>query len=214
MAPGRNHSCRIKRPLDAILAAALLVAAFPLMGAIALVIRASGAGPVLLSQERVGLGRRPFRILKFRTMRENAEAATGPAWCAENDPRVTAVGRVLRPTHLDELPQLWNVVRGEMSLVGPRPERPHFVEQFEREIPGYAERFSVLPGITGLGQLRSGYDVSIRSVKRKTRYDRLYVRRSGLALDAVLLAGTLAHLVVPASHSILRARGRVTGQVG
>lgn len=195
MAPVPTWRHRTKRVLDAVLSLAGLIAVFPLMGVIALAIRAGSAGPVIYAQERVGLSHRPFRMLKFRSMHENAEAKTGPTWCAKHDGRVTAVGRVLRATHLDELPQLWNVLRGEMSLVGPRPERPHFVHQFEREIPGYAERFAVLPGITGLGQLRSGYDDSLRSVRRKTRYDRIYVRHVGPLLDAALLAGTVVHVM-------------------
>ena len=190
MAPGRIRRRRTKRMFDLALASAGLLLAFPTMLAIATAIRLGTLGPVFYAQERVGCGRRSFRLLKFRTMRVDAEQETGPVWSWDGDPRVTALGRVLRATHLDELPQLWNVLRGEMSLVGPRPERPHFVEQLEPIIPGYAERFEVLPGITGLGQLRSGYDCTLQTVRRKTRCDRIYVRRACALLDARILMET------------------------
>jgi len=152
-------------------------------------------GPVLFAQERVGLRERLFRIRKFRTMAVHAERDTGPTWSWSGDPRVTPVGKLLRSTHLDELPQLWNVLRGAMSLVGPRPERAVFVERFEREIPGYARRLEVLPGITGISQLRSGYDESQRTVRRKMRYDLLYLRKSCLFLDARIPAATSFQLI-------------------
>jgi lipopolysaccharide/colanic/teichoic acid biosynthesis glycosyltransferase len=129
-------------------------------------------------------------MLKFRTMVVHAERATGPTWSWAGDPRVTRVGRILRSTHLDELPQLWNVLLGEMSFVGPRPERALFVEQLEQVIPGYTNRLAIRPGITGLSQLRNGYDESLRSVKRKIRYDLLYVRRGCALLDAMILLDT------------------------
>jgi hypothetical protein len=127
------------------------------------------------------------------TMRRDAERESGPVWSSADDPRVTTIGRLLRRTHLDELPQLWNILRGEMSLVGPRPERAHFVAQFESVVPGYAERFGGLPGITGLSQIRSGYDESLRTVQRKIRYDRLYLRRACVGLDLKILLATVAH---------------------
>jgi len=180
----------MKRTFDLTIGLAGIVFVLPVMLAVAAAISVGTPGPVFYSQERVGRRRRPFRLFKFRTMRVGAEQATGPVWSWDGDPRVTALGRFLRATHLDELPQLWNVLRGEMSLVGPRPERAHFVEQLESAIPGYGERFDVLPGITGLSQLRSGYDSTLRSVRRKTRYDRLYVRRGCLSLDTRILIET------------------------
>ena len=167
-----------------------LLAVLPLMIVIAAAVWIADRGPVLFAQERVGWRRRSFRMLKFRTMIKHAEHATGPTWSWAGDPRVTRVGRILRATHLDELPQLWNVLQGEMSFVGPRPERLMFVEQLERVIPGYTHRLAIRPGITGLSQLRNGYDESLRSVRRKIRYDLLYVRRGCTLLDTMILLDT------------------------
>jgi len=168
----------------------VLVAVLPLMIVIAVIVWAGDRGPALIAQERIGWRRRPFRMFKFRTMVMNAEHVTGPTWSWAADPRVTRVGNILRATHLDELPQLWNVLRGEMSIVGPRPERAVFVNQLERVIPGYTRRLEVRPGITGLSQLRSGYDESLRTVRRKVRYDPLYVRKGCALLDAMILVDT------------------------
>jgi lipopolysaccharide/colanic/teichoic acid biosynthesis glycosyltransferase len=127
----------------------------------------------------------------------DAERGTGPVWAADGDPRVTAFGRFLRATHLDELPQLWNVLRGDMSLVGPRPERPTFVDGFVGRIPGYADRHAVRPGITGLAQVRQGYDTCERDVRRKVRLDLLYIRRRGVVTDLrILIATALAAVPV------------------
>jgi lipopolysaccharide/colanic/teichoic acid biosynthesis glycosyltransferase len=173
------------------------------MLAIAAAVRLSTPGPALYAQERMGYGRRSFRLFKFRTMYVDAEERTGPVWSWAGDPRVTPLGRVLRATHLDELPQLWNVLRGQMSLVGPRPERAHFVEKIEAAIPGYAERFDVLPGITGWGQLRSGYDSTMQTVRRKTRYDRIYVRRACALLDARILLETFLRVSAISRRDLL-----------
>jgi len=189
----------MKRMIDILLAAFGVLLTLPLMLMVAAAVRLGTPGPILYSQERLGRSRRPFRVHKFRTMRVHAEQETGPVWSWDGDPRVTRLGRVLRASHLDELPQLWNVLRGEMSLVGPRPERAYFVEQFESTIAGYAERFAVQPGLTGLSQLRSGYDSSARTVQRKTRYDRLYVRRASAWLDARILFETAyCTMILPA----------------
>ena len=190
MNPTSKHRAQLKRAFDLVFAFAGLVAVLPLLVVIAVVVRAGDRGPVIFAQERLGRYRRPFLMYKFRTMVLHAERTTGPTWSWTGDPRVTPVGRILRATHLDELPQLWNVVRGEMSFVGPRPERGVFVDQFERTIPGYIDRLSILPGITGLSQLRSGYDDSLRSVRRKIRYDLLYVRRGCTLLDAMIIMDT------------------------
>ena len=151
--------------------------------------------PGFFSQVRVGRKRRLFRMFKLRTMVRYAERDTGPVWSWNGDPRVTRIGKILRATHLDELPQLWNVLRGEMSLVGPRPERAVFVEKLERVIPGYTNRLAIRPGITGLSQLRSGYDESLHSVRRKIRYDLLYVRRGCALLDAMIVLDTILLMV-------------------
>jgi lipopolysaccharide/colanic/teichoic acid biosynthesis glycosyltransferase len=190
MTPTLMHRVQLKRAFDLVFAFAGLVIVLPLLAVIAAAVWAGDRDPVFFAQERLGRYRRPFRMLKFRTMVLHAERTTGPTWSWTDDPRVTPVGRILRATHLDELPQLWNVLRGEMSFVGPRPERAVFVEQLERVIPGYINRLAIRPGITGLSQLRSGYDDSLRSVRRKIRYDLLYVRRGCTLLDAKIILDT------------------------
>jgi len=186
----------LKRVLDIVVATAGLVLAFPLWCLIAVAIRLESRGPVFYQQERVGLDGRTFRMYKFRTMVADAERITGPIWCTDGDPRVTRLGAILRSTHLDEVPQFFNVLRGEMSVVGPRPERPALVERLAVTIPGYEDRCSVLPGITGLAQVRSGYDRSIGTVRRKLRYDRYYIRCRGcLSLDFKIMAATLLVMV-------------------
>jgi lipopolysaccharide/colanic/teichoic acid biosynthesis glycosyltransferase len=211
MSPGLKHRVQLKRAFDFVFALAGLVAVLPLLVVIAAVIWAGDRGPVLFAQERIGRYRRPFHMYKFRTMVLDAESATGPTWSWTGDPRVTPAGRILRATHLDELPQLWNVLRGEMSFVGPRPERAIFVEQLERVIPGYINRLAIRPGITGLSQLRSGYDDSLRSVRRKIRYDLLYVRRGCTFLDAMIIMDTFLLMGgVSGGLSLRKAAVRVT----
>jgi lipopolysaccharide/colanic/teichoic acid biosynthesis glycosyltransferase len=190
MPPTLMHRVQLKRAFDLTFAFIGLLAVLPLMIVIATAVWAGDRGPVLIAQERVGWRRRTFRMFKFRTMVVHAERATGPTWSWVGDPRVTWVGRILRSTHLDELPQLWNVLLGEMSFVGPRPERAMFVERLEQVIPGYTNRLAIRPGITGLSQLRNGYDESLRTVRRKIRYDLLYVRRGCTLLDAMILVDT------------------------
>ena len=178
-----------KRPFDlgvvALAALVLLPLWLALAIAIPLAIRLDSAGPVLYRQARLGRGAREFVMLKFRTMVDGAERRTGPVWAARGDARVTRVGRVLRRMHLDELPQVVNVVRGEMSLVGPRPERPALAARIEREVPGFAARLRVRPGIAGLAQARGA---GHRNPRRKLRYDLLYIEAMGPWLDAKLLA--------------------------
>ena len=185
----------LKRIVDVIASVVGFVVIAPVLGAVALAIKVDSKGPIFYLQERMGRFGEPFRIFKFRTMVMKAEA-DGPVWAAgKNDPRLTRVGRFLRRTHLDELPQLLNVIKGEMSLVGPRPERPHFVQALNQEIPRYDSRLLVRPGMTGLAQVHYRYDASIADVKRKLRFDLLYVRRMCLALDARILAWTLLVVV-------------------
>jgi lipopolysaccharide/colanic/teichoic acid biosynthesis glycosyltransferase len=192
---------RFKRLIDLLLAALAAVLLLPVLLVIALAVCVSSPGPPIYSQERIGRHRRPFRIYKFRTMRLGAERDTGPMWSHDGDPRVTEVGRALRVTHLDELPQLWNVVRGEMSFVGPRPERDFFIRQFESIVPGYGGRFAVLPGITGLSQIRSGYDSSIRTVRRKIRYDLFYAENESALLDVRIVFETAIRMTREAQVS-------------
>ena len=178
--------------MDWVVALVLLIACAPLIALCALLIRLTSKGPAFYTQERVGLNGRTFTLYKLRTMRVGAEAQTGPVWAqGNNDPRVTPIGHLLRRAHLDELPQLLNVLRGDMSLVGPRPERPYFVSQLERQIPDYGRRLSVKPGITGLAQIRAGADRNIRDVRRKVKLDCLYIRRMCWWVDFMILVDTL-----------------------
>ena len=185
----------LKRTVDVVGAGIGLMMSAPIMALVALAVKLDSKGPVFYLQDRVGRFGDSFRMMKFRTMRVNAEAQ-GPVWAArERDPRLTRLGVCLRRLHFDELPQLWNVLVGDMSLVGPRPERPHFVETLNREIPRYDERLLLKPGMTGLAQVHYRYDQSIEDVKRKLRFDLLYVKRMCLMLDARILAWTILVVV-------------------
>lgn len=179
-----------KATTDCILAALILAWTLPLIVLAMILTRLTSAGPVIFKQVRVGLGGRPFTIYKIRTMRADCERETGPVWSSGRDPRVTPLGRFLRSTHLDELPQLVNVLRGEMSLVGPRPERPEFVAQLERAIPCYRDRLEVRPGLTGLAQLQLAPDTDLESVRRKLACDLYYIRRASPWLDLRILLST------------------------
>jgi lipopolysaccharide/colanic/teichoic acid biosynthesis glycosyltransferase len=194
------------------LAFSMLVIGSPFLALVALAIKVdSPAGPVLFKQERVGLDRRrrtpgdgagserrrtggvgrPFQIYKFRTMIPNAELKTGPVWASEKDPRITRLGRVMRKLRIDEIPQLINIVKGEMRLIGPRPERPHFIDKLVLEIPDYAERQKVPPGITGLAQVKRHYDASVEDVCTKVRYDVYYVNNRSWLLDLKIVIKTV-----------------------
>ncbi|MCE5268542.1 MAG: sugar transferase [Planctomycetaceae bacterium] len=204
---------RQKEMIERILAVLLLVPTAPLLLLLVLLVRLTSRGPGLFSQTRVGKNGRPFRMHKIRTMRIDAEAATGPVWGSPHDPRATRIGTLLRRLHLDELPQLINVVKGDMSLVGPRPERPEFVRVLSAAIPGYLDRIAVRPGITGLAQLNLPPDTDLNCVRRKVILDREYVDQAGLWLDFRLLACTgLRVFKLPERWllSILRLRRNVT----
>jgi exopolysaccharide biosynthesis polyprenyl glycosylphosphotransferase len=181
----------VKRLSDAVLALALLLLSLPLQLLVALAIRVQGDGPVFYVQTRAGRYGRPFRMLKFRTMRTDAEDGTA-RWAEDGDPRCTAVGRVLRRTRLDELPQLLNVLVGDMSFVGPRPERPEFVGELERAIPYYAWRHVVRPGLTGWAQITYGYGASVDDARRKLEYDLYYIRHYSLGTDLFIVLRTLS----------------------
>ena len=180
-----------KRAADLALSILLLVIASPLMLLIAAAIRLDSRGPVIYRQRRLGLNRREFDILKFRSMLENAEALTGPTWAGHNDPRVSRVGRVIRKLRLDELPQLINVIRGEMSFVGPRPEREHFVRQLEKQIPYYSLRMVVRPGITGWAQVGYRYGATVEDSLEKLKYDLFYIKNTGFVLDLWIILRTI-----------------------
>ncbi|MDP6491752.1 MAG: sugar transferase [Kiritimatiellia bacterium] len=183
---------RLKRFLDVGIALTATIVLAPVGLLVAAVIKlAEPGGPVLYRQERVGRFGHVFPILKFRTMRADAEAESGAVWAMDGDPRITPVGRFLRTSRLDELPQLINVLRGEMSLVGPRPERPEFVEQLVAEIPWYDERENVLPGITGWAQIRYPYGSSVEDARRKLEYDLFYMKFMSMSLDLQIILRTL-----------------------
>ncbi|MCA7121174.1 MAG: exopolysaccharide biosynthesis polyprenyl glycosylphosphotransferase [Acidibrevibacterium sp.] len=179
-----------KRGFDLLLSVTMLILVLPLMLLAALAIRLDSAGPVFYRQERVGLHGKTFMLLKFRSMRTDAEAA-GPTWAAAHDPRITRVGGFLRRTRIDELPQLINVLRGEMSLIGPRPERPHFVAKLAAAIPRYHDRSFVKPGITGWAQVNFPYGASIEDARMKLAYDLYYVARRNFFLDLLILFSTV-----------------------
>jgi lipopolysaccharide/colanic/teichoic acid biosynthesis glycosyltransferase len=185
-----------KSRLDQLFSILLLVPCLPIIIALLAVVRATSPGPSLFRQIRVGKNGVLFTIYKIRTMRIDAEpVGSKPAWAQPRDPRATTLGRFLRDTHLDELPQLFNVFKGEMALVGPRPERPEFVAVLKQEIPDYAERLDVLPGITGLAQLNLPPDSDLNSVRKKIRLDRAYIRELSFELDLRLLLCTFVSLI-------------------
>jgi sugar transferase (PEP-CTERM system associated) len=188
---------RLKYAGEFAIAIVLSLVVLPLMTLVALLVRLSSKGPTIYSQERVGFRGRTFRLLKFRTMRQDAEAKSGPVWASgEDDPRITRIGRLLRKTRLDELPQLVNVLRGEMSFVGPRPERPHFVNALRQVIPLFDERHSVRPGITGWAQIKCGYGSSIEDAEQKLQFDLYYIKHMSLGFDVAILVDTLKVMVV------------------
>ena len=163
---------------------------------VALLIKIDSRGPVFYRQQRVGQNGEPFILSKFRSMRNDAEASTGPIFADKRDPRITRVGRVLRTTRVDEVPQLLNILRGEMSFVGPRPERPFFVEQFDKEIPYYSQRLSVKPGLTGWAQVCYSYGATAEDAVEKLRLDLYYIKNMSLILDLFILMKTLKIMVL------------------
>ncbi|OQX87587.1 MAG: hypothetical protein B6D55_02885 [Candidatus Omnitrophica bacterium 4484_70.2] len=184
-----------KRIFDLVISGIGLLLLSPLFLIIAFLIKVDSSGPVFFRQERVGENGRIFKIWKFRTMRENAEAQTGPVWAQEDDPRITRIGRFLRKSHLDELPQLINVFKGEMSLIGPRPERPELYKKIIQVIPHFSERLKVKPGITGLAQVRYQYGASLKDAARKLRYDLLYIKRRCWLLDFQIILWTINRIL-------------------
>jgi lipopolysaccharide/colanic/teichoic acid biosynthesis glycosyltransferase len=198
----------VNRIANIAIASVAFVAMLPVMALVALAVRLTSRGPVLYSQVRVGVDRRfnrkstydrrgydygglPFKMFKFRTMRVDAEADGKAVWAQKSDPRTTSVGRFLRKTRLDELPQLYNVIRGDMNIVGPRPERPTIFAQLREDIPLYAQRQRVKPGITGWAQINQSYDSCLSDVKNKVRFDLEYVRRQSLVHDVRIMSMTL-----------------------
>ena len=189
----------LKLPIDAVLGVLLFIPAAILMPLVALAVWLGDRGPVFFTQERVGRNGRAFRIIKFRTMGVDAEK-TGAAFAEENDPRITAVGRFLRRSRLDELPQLWNIIRGEMSFVGPRPERPEFETELSKTIPLFPVRRLVRPGLTGWAQVNDSYAATKDDHQRKLRYDLYYLKHRSFTLDAAIVLRTI--------YSVLKRKGR------
>ena len=181
----------IRRAISVVISLIGLVIALPLFPLIVLAIRLDSEGPVFYTQTRVGKGGRPFTLVKFRTMRHDAEAANGAQWASNNDPRVTRVGRFLRFSRLDEIPQLWCVLKGDMAFVGPRPERPEFVEWLSREIPYYGVRHMVRPGLTGWAQVKYKYGSTVEDAREKLQYDLFYMKNASIGLDLLIMFQTI-----------------------
>ncbi len=191
---------KIKRLMDMIIAFIFLLLASPVILLSALLIKIDSRGPVFYKQERSGLNGKIFNIIKFRSMIQDAEKHSGPVWSSKNDPRVTRVGKLLRKVRLDEVPQMINVLKGDMSLVGPRPERPYFVEKLSEEIPLYKRRLKVRPGITGWAQVKHKYDETIEDVKTKLRYDLFYIENMSLRNDLKILFRTAIVVLFGKGH--------------
>lgn len=192
----------VKAVVDFLLALALLVVTAPIVLVAMALVKLTSRGPAIYSQTRLGKHGQPFTIYKIRTMDHQAEKNTGARWCLPGDNRITRLGRWLRKTHIDELPQLWNVLCGQMSLIGPRPERPEFVPQLEQAIPHYRARLQVRPGLTGLAQVQLPPDTDLASVRLKLAYDLYYVRTVNPWLDARVALATLLHIVCVPFHVI------------
>jgi lipopolysaccharide/colanic/teichoic acid biosynthesis glycosyltransferase len=194
---------RVKRAVEFAAALVLLVLSAPVILLAGLLVKLTSRGPMIYSQTRLGLFGRPYTIYKIRTMGHDCEKVSGARWSTQGDPRITRVGQFLRKTHLDELPQLWNVLRGDMSLVGPRPERPEFIPQLEQALPRYRERLLVRPGVTGLAQVQLPPDSDLESVRRKLAYDLYYVQEISAWLDVCIVVAT-ALKVVGVPFALLR----------
>jgi len=180
-----------KALMDYVLSSVGLIISLPIIALVALAIKIDSCGPIFYRQERLGRNGKIFKLLKFRSMKNNAEEKTGPVWAQENDDRITRVGKIIRKLRLDEIPQMINVLRGEMSFVGPRPERPHFVEQLERKIPFYVKRFGVKPGITGWAQIEYPYGASQNDALEKLKYDLYYIKNMSIFSDLSIIFRTV-----------------------
>ncbi len=191
---------QVKRLMDIITSMVVLLLFSPLWLLTAVAIMVDSRGSALYKQERVGLNGKNFMVYKFRSMAQNAESKTGPQWAQKADPRVTRVGQIIRKMRIDEVPQFLNVLKGEMSVIGPRPERPFFVEKFKKEIPFYARRLKVKPGITGWAQIKGGYDLSAETVKTKLQYDLFYLENMSLRMDLKVILNTIYIMLMGKGH--------------
>jgi lipopolysaccharide/colanic/teichoic acid biosynthesis glycosyltransferase len=190
-----QRATRVKAMVDYPLAALMLVVLAPAILLALLAVKLTSRGPALYTQYRVGRGGRVFTIYKVRTMFHECESLTGPRWSMPGDPRITPIGKVFRALHIDELPQLWNVLKGDMALVGPRPERPEICKQLRQVVPGYDKRHAVKPGITGFAQIHLPPDSCLRSVRNKVAYDRFYILRMSAGTELYVYACTALKLV-------------------
>jgi sugar transferase (PEP-CTERM system associated) len=181
----------IKRSLDLIVSVSMIIIFLPLIVLTAILIKIDSTGPILFSQERVGMNKKPYMLYKFRSMVKDAEKQSGPVWASDNDIRITRVGKVIRKLRIDEIPQLWNVLKGDMSFVGPRPEREFFVNKLEEIIPYYAERFSVKPGISGWAQVCYSYGASVDDAVEKLNYDLFYIKNMSVFMDLMIILRTI-----------------------
>jgi len=212
-----EHSTYIwfKSVVEWAVALALCVLTAPILLILAVVVKLSSKGPIIYAQTRLGRNGRTYRIFKLRSMVQDAEAGTGPVWASKTDCRITAVGRILRATHLDELPQLWNVLRGEMALIGPRPERPEIAAKIERAIPDFRLRLAVRPGITGLAQMLlpadDPDDAEFKCVRKKLSHDVYYVRNAGLLMDLRVALATPCYFLAAALQAV---RGLMVNSYG
>ncbi|MBI0476772.1 TIGR03013 family PEP-CTERM/XrtA system glycosyltransferase [Sphingomonas sp. MA1305] len=197
-ASGRMVSGIVKRAFDVFASLLLLAVTLPIILVTAIAIKLESRGPAFYRQRRVGLYNQPFDILKLRSMRQDAEVAGTAVWAEKDDPRITRIGRFIRKVRIDELPQTWTVLKGDMSFVGPRPERPQFVEQLEQHLPFYAERHMVKPGITGWAQINYPYGASIEDARHKLEYDLYYAKNYSPFLDLLILLQTLRVVLWPA----------------
>ena len=193
---GRMLSSAAKRVFDVIASAALLVVSLPLIALFALLVRLDSAGPAFFRQTRTGLYGKPFQLVKLRSMRTDAEA-NGAQWAEKDDPRITRLGRFIRKVRIDELPQVWTVLRGQMSFVGPRPEVPQFVDDLDDHIPFYAERHMVKPGITGWAQINYPYGASIEDARKKLEFDLYYAKNYTPFLDLLIILQTVRVILWP-----------------
>lgn len=193
--PARSRYARFKRAADIALALVGLALGSPFVAIAALMVKLTSRGPVFYSQIRVGLEGRPFRIYKIRSMCQDSEALTGPCWSTKGDPRVTPVGRFLRWSHIDELPQMWNILVGDMSLIGPRPERPELAAGLEKALPNYRLRILIRPGLTGLAQVQLPPDTDLNSVRVKLAHDLCYLEHVSFWLDCRLFVATVFHVL-------------------
>jgi sugar transferase (PEP-CTERM system associated) len=189
-----NFQKRLKRIFDIVVAIIIGIIALPIMCIAAIIVKLESPGPIIFKQKRVGLGNEEFMIYKFRSMRNDAEK-DGAKWALKNDPRVTKFGKIMRKTRIDELPQLWNVLKGDMTFVGPRPERQVFIETLEKEIPFYNVRHSVKPGLTGWAQVKYPYGASVEDALRKLEYDLFYIKHQNFIFDIIIIFRTLKTVV-------------------